>query len=175
MSRFRLALAFLVASAVPLLGGDLADQAYGILKEKCQICHGAAMQQSRLDLRTRDKVLLGGERGSAVVGGDPKASWLWKMVTHSVKPSMPPGGKLPDEDVEVLRRWIMAGAPFPESAASDEESTARAPPRASECPASDKELLVPRGGVNACQELPISLRKSDNRRKFLSGFHNSPS
>ena len=29
---------------------------------------------------------------------------------------MPPGGKLPDEEIAVLRDWISAGAPWPESA-----------------------------------------------------------
>ena len=112
---------------VPLLAGasDLAEQANTILKENCQVCHGAAMQQSGLDLRTRDKILLGGERGAAVTGASLGGSWLWKLVNHQVKPFMPPTGKLDDEKIEVLRKWILAGAPMPEGVVSDEEAERR--------------------------------------------------
>ncbi len=110
--------------AAPFSGAaaDLAEEANAILQENCRMCHGAAMQQSGLDLRTRAGILQGGERGPAVTGANPGRSWLWKLVTHRTKPSMPPGGKLPDEQIEVLRKWIMAGAPMPESAVSDEEA-----------------------------------------------------
>ena len=109
---------------VPFLlpASDLAEQAEAILKENCQICHGAAIQQSGLDLRSREKILTGGERGAAVVGSSLEGSWLWRLVTHQVKPFMPPGSKLDDTDIEVLRKWIMASAPMPESSISDEEA-----------------------------------------------------
>ncbi len=35
---------------------------------------------------------------------------------------MPPGSKLPDEQIEILRQWILAGAPMPLSTISDEEA-----------------------------------------------------
>ena len=113
-----------LAITLPLLlsAADLAEQANSILKENCQVCHGAALQQSGLDLRTRDKILLGGERGAAVTGASLSGSWLWRLVTHSTKPFMPPAGKLGDEKIEVLRKWILAGAPMPETAVSDEEA-----------------------------------------------------
>ena len=116
------ALAFVLALPVLLSASDLSEQAEAILKENCQICHGAALQQSGLDLRTRERILLGGERGAAVVGSSLTGSWLWKLVTHQVKPFMPPGSKLDDGKIEVLRKWIMAGAPMPETAVSDEEA-----------------------------------------------------
>jgi mono/diheme cytochrome c family protein len=100
----------------------LAEQANAILKENCQICHGAAIQQSGLDLRTRERILAGGERGAAVVGSNLKGSWLWRLVSHEVKPFMPPGGKLATEKLEVLRKWVIAGAPMPQAAVTDEEA-----------------------------------------------------
>ncbi len=110
--------------ALPLLAAasDLAEQADAILAENCQMCHGAAVQQSGLDLRTREKILAGGERGAAVRGASLSGSWLWRLVTHSVKPFMPPGGKLADEQIEVLRKWILAGAPMPAATVTDEEA-----------------------------------------------------
>ena len=114
--------AWTLAAPLSLAAADLAEEANVILKQNCQMCHGAAMQQSGLDLRTRADILQGGERGPAVTGANPGRSWLWKLVTHQVKPSMPPGRKLPDEQIEVLRKWILAGAPMPASTISDEEA-----------------------------------------------------
>ncbi len=115
-------LTLLAASPLLASASDLADQANAILEKNCQICHGAALQQSGLDLRTREAILLGGERGAAVVGASPEGSWLWRLVTHQVKPFMPPGSKLADEQIEVLRKWIIAGAPMPAATISDEEA-----------------------------------------------------
>ena len=122
MVRLRLEFALIALCLSPLSAADLAEQADSILERNCRMCHGAAMQQSGLDLRTREKTLLGGERGAAVMPQNFGKSWLWKLVTHSVKPEMPPGRKLADEDIELLRKWILAGAPFPESARTDEEA-----------------------------------------------------
>ena len=109
---------------VPLLvsASDLAEEASTILKENCHLCHGSAMQQSGLDLRTRAKILQGGERGAAVTAASPDRSWLWRLVNHQVKPFMPPTGKLDDEKIEVLRKWILAGAPMPKAGVSDDEA-----------------------------------------------------
>ncbi len=113
---------WILVAPLSIAAADLAEEANAILQENCRMCHGAAMQQSGLDLRTRAGILQGGERGPAVTGANPSRSWLWKLVTHRAKPSMPPGRKLPDDRIEVLRKWIMAGAPMPESAVSDEEA-----------------------------------------------------
>ena len=80
------------------------------------------MQMSRLDLRTRDKILLGGERGPAVTPTNLKLSFLWKFVTQRSQPTMPPGSKLPAGEIEILRKWILAGAPYPKLAQTDEEA-----------------------------------------------------
>ena len=111
-----------VLAVAPAFGEDLAEQAYSILEKNCQVCHGAAMQMSKLDLRTREQAIAGGERGPAVHPGNLERSWLWKLVSHEAKPEMPPGAKLADEDLETLRQWIMAGAPYSEMAVTDEEA-----------------------------------------------------
>ncbi len=90
---------------------SLSQQAYAVLQQNCTGCHGAA-RASELDLRTADGVLAGGENGKVIVPGDPQASRLFQFVTHQEKPTMPPGKKLNDADIETLRRWIAAGAAF---------------------------------------------------------------
>jgi hypothetical protein len=73
--------------------------------------HGAA-KTSGLDLRTREGVLAGGENGPVIAPSDVENSKLFQLVTHELKPTMPPGKKLSDADIDVLRRWIEAGGPF---------------------------------------------------------------
>ena len=75
-------------------------------------CHGAA-KTSGLDLRTSETALAGGTHGAALVAGDPDQSRLFKLITHLGEPAMPPGKKLADDDIETLRVWLEAGAPYP--------------------------------------------------------------
>ncbi|NDD63410.1 MAG: DUF1549 domain-containing protein, partial [Acidobacteria bacterium] len=89
----------------------LSRQAYAVFEQNCFGCHGAA-RTSELDLRTADGVLKGGVKGKVIVPGNPEASRLMQFVTQREKPAMPPTGKLRDEEIETLRRWIVAGAPF---------------------------------------------------------------
>ncbi|MFN0109860.1 MAG: DUF1553 domain-containing protein [Blastocatellia bacterium] len=90
---------------------SLSQQAYSILQQNCFGCHGAA-RASELDLRTADGVLTGGENGKVIVPGDAQASRLFQFITHQEKPTMPPGKKLSDADIETLRKWIAEGASF---------------------------------------------------------------
>src|SRR4051794_18854891 len=88
---------------------NLPQKAYKILKENCFACHGAA-KTSGLDLRTRESMLKGGQRGPAVTPSNLNRSLLFTMASHSAEPFMPPGKKLPDADVAILRQWILDGA-----------------------------------------------------------------
>src|SRR5215470_17388871 len=105
---------FLPGADAGLTQGDsreLSRQAYAVLKQNCFGCHGAA-KTSGLDLRTAEGALAGGENGIVIVPADPQASRLYQFITHQEKPTMPPGKKLADADIETLRRWIAAGASF---------------------------------------------------------------
>ncbi|HYP12682.1 MAG TPA: PSD1 and planctomycete cytochrome C domain-containing protein [Bryobacteraceae bacterium] len=91
---------------------DNSARAAEILKSNCLSCHGAA-KASGLDLRTRETMLAGGEKGPAVVPADPSRSLLWLLSSHQQKPGMPPGKKLPEADLAVLKTWIEEGAVLP--------------------------------------------------------------
>ena len=132
--------AALLAVLIPLLlqASELSERAAGILKENCYVCHGAAMQMSKLDLRTRDSILRGGERGAAVVPNYPEQSRLYTYAIHKQKPAMPPGKKLPEEDLEVLRRWIAAGAIL-ENTSPEEMDKKAALAKLEERPVSEEE------------------------------------
>jgi len=90
---------------------DLSRQAYSVFKQNCFACHGTA-KMSGLDLRTAEGIRTGGDNGQVLVPMDLQASRLFQFVTHQEKPTMPPGRKLSDADIDILRRWIEAGASF---------------------------------------------------------------
>jgi mono/diheme cytochrome c family protein len=82
-----------------------------LLQGKCARCHGQKPRRADLDLTTPAGILRGGESGPAVVPGRPDESPLYEKVHGG---TMPPGKKdrLGEAEVDVLRRWIAAGAPF---------------------------------------------------------------
>ena len=99
------------------------DQAVRILEKNCFSCHGAAVALSGLRLDSRAAILQGGKRGPAMLPGHSAASPILKAVTHAdPKLAMPPGGKLSDADIAVLRDWIDNGAAW--SGASTATATA---------------------------------------------------
>ncbi|MBI1896918.1 MAG: PSD1 domain-containing protein [Acidobacteria bacterium] len=104
-----------------LAAQDLPRQAAAILEKNCLVCHGQALKSSGLDLRTRESILKGGDGGEAVVPGKPEQSRLYRFVAGLAQPSMPPGKPLPSGQVEVLRRWIEAGAPLEARAPSPDK------------------------------------------------------
>ncbi len=81
-----------------------------ILETSCLKCHGAAVQLSKLDLRSRSGALTGGVHGAAISPGNAQSSKLYRMVAGLEKPSMPLEGKLKPEQVEAIRLWIEQGA-----------------------------------------------------------------
>jgi hypothetical protein len=95
-----------------------------IFEASCWKCHGAAIQLSKLDLRTREGALTGGVHGPSIAPGKAEASRLFRMVAGTEKPSMPMDGKLTPEQVEMIRRWIDAGAPWDATVSAGKVSTA---------------------------------------------------
>src|SRR5579883_258431 len=104
------ALFFLLVPALSYAADDVSTQAATVLKQNCAGCHGAAMKASGLDVRSREALLTGGERGAAIKPGKPEESRLYRQVAGLDTPSMPPGRKLKPEQIDVLRQWIEAGA-----------------------------------------------------------------
>ena len=91
-----------------------------ILNVKCLLCHGRRNQQGGLDLRTRASLLKGGSSGPAIVPGKPDESLLIKRVVAEEMPPSKDQARLSvrpvtSAELEKLRRWIAAGAPFEES------------------------------------------------------------
>src|ERR1051326_1471284 len=96
-----------------------------ILQDSCWKCHGAAIQLSKLDLRTREAALKGGEHGPAVVPGKAEESRLFRLVSGLEKPAMPMDGKLTPEQIAAIKNWIDEGAQWDASAAAASATTSR--------------------------------------------------
>ena len=84
-----------------------------LLEQNCWKCHGADKVSAGLVLTTREGILNGGEVGPAVNLEDPSSSLLLQMVSYKDDHyQMPPIGKLPQEKIDVLAKWIEMGLPF---------------------------------------------------------------
>lgn len=88
-----------------------------LLAGKCQKCHGAGEPEAGLRLDGRDGAIRKLDSGElAVMPGHPEQSALLKRVTAAdAGERMPPKGEpLSATEVQHLRRWIAAGAPWPQ-------------------------------------------------------------
>ncbi|HVS35878.1 MAG TPA: DUF1549 domain-containing protein, partial [Gemmataceae bacterium] len=80
-----------------------------LLQSHCLKCHNPAKHRGGLDLTTRAGLLKGGQDGAVVAPGNSADSLLYAKIRDG---KMPPDGPLADAEIELLRRWIDAGAPW---------------------------------------------------------------
>ncbi|MEK0449057.1 MAG: hypothetical protein RL088_1325 [Verrucomicrobiota bacterium] len=95
----------------------LSAEARGVLAHNCTKCHGQHKQKGGLRLDLRDAAMKGGESGAAIKAGKPDESELLRrvMLPKDDDEIMPPEkGPLDPKDAATLRKWIAAGAPWPE-------------------------------------------------------------
>jgi cytochrome c553 len=89
-----------------------------LLVTHCYECHSvdATKLQAGLLVDSRASLLQGGDSGAAIQPHDADASLLIEAVRYESY-EMPPRGKLSDDDIAALERWVNMGAPWPEEAA----------------------------------------------------------
>lgn len=87
-----------------------------ILAERCYTCHSAEAQKGGLRLDHKPLALQGGDSGAVLIPGQASASALFERITSDdpAKRMPPKGAPLAPEQIETLRAWIDAGAPWPE-------------------------------------------------------------
>jgi hypothetical protein len=89
-------------------------QVLPVLKARCYECHGAGKIKGDLQLTSRSAILERGDLDPAVNLAKPEQSLLLKAVLYKdSKLEMPPTGKLPANEIDVLVRWVNAGLPMP--------------------------------------------------------------
>ncbi len=89
-----------------------------LLAEHCYKCHGAEEQESGLRLDTFAGLMSGGDSGPAIVGNEPAQSLIVAATSYKNEElQMPPDGKLSDQEIAAIVRWIAMGAPHPNAGA----------------------------------------------------------
>jgi len=117
-----------------------------VFESSCWKCHGAAIQLSKLDLRTREAALKGGQRGAAIVPGKADASRLYRVVAGLEKPAMPMDGKLTADQITTIKQWIDQGAAWdvtPDATAETKNSRARAAGQLTAAQLALEEMTLP--------------------------------
>ncbi|MFH5805641.1 DUF1592 domain-containing protein [Alienimonas sp. DA493] len=84
-----------------------------VLAQRCLECHGPTSRRGGFDLSHRDRLAAGGVNGAAVVAGKAEESPLWQYVESDAMP--PDGPPLSEDEKRTLKRWLDAGAAWPEA------------------------------------------------------------
>ncbi len=116
--------------------------ARSVLEEHCVKCHGPNREKSHFRLDRRELALKGGELAdatgrAAIKPGDAEQSLVIQYVTATEEDPfkeihpMPPDGnpRLSPSEIEILRRWIDGGAPWPRAVVLQESKTTTPPSR----------------------------------------------
>ena len=84
-----------------------------ILAERCFECHSGVAKKLEANLRLDHGSFLasGGDSGSVIAEG--AAGLLMQAVRYEAY-EMPPTGKLPDEEIAILQKWVADGAVWPD-------------------------------------------------------------
>ena len=87
-----------------------------LLAKQCFGCH-TQTKMGGLRVDSREGLLAGGKSGPAVEPRAPERSLLIRAVRYEDETlRMPPSGKLSDEEIEALTRWVDDGAVWPADA-----------------------------------------------------------
>ncbi len=85
-----------------------------ILISRCYECHSADSQSAEGELRldSQPAMVRGGTRGNTIELKDGfEKSIFWQAITYdNSELQMPPTGKLPAEEIELLKQWLTDGA-----------------------------------------------------------------
>ena len=87
-----------------------------ILEGRCLRCHSGDRPKGGLSLETRAGLLRGGAGGPAFDEEEPGWSPLLDAVSGDEPPMPPTGGPLEPSEVDAVRAWLDAGAPWDDGA-----------------------------------------------------------
>jgi hypothetical protein len=101
-----------------------------VLANDCLPCHGGKKTNGGLKVDAREALVKGGDRGPAIVAGDPDGSLLIQAIrrTHD-EVKMPPERRLSDETIAAFAKWIKDGAIWPAAGGQPLASTVKPAPR----------------------------------------------
>jgi mono/diheme cytochrome c family protein len=99
----------LAATTPAAVSPSFANDVLPIFQESCAMCHGTF---GGWDASSYESVMTTGDNAPVVVPGDPENSLLAQKIlgTQAEGSLMPPSGKLPEDEIQVILDWISAGA-----------------------------------------------------------------
>lgn len=86
-----------------------------IIVARCLNCHGEKDSQGDIRLDSAEALLRDGA-DALLKPGEPAQSKLFQAIQYNGETKMPPDGKLPEAEIQILHEWILRGAPFPAGA-----------------------------------------------------------
>lgn len=85
------------------------DHVFPVFEQACLNCHNPDKAKGGLDLSTFNATLKGGSGGKCVEPGNPGSKLIAVMLQTS-EPKMPPeGDKVPNDKIDLLKKWIVGG------------------------------------------------------------------
>ncbi len=87
-----------------------------IFQKRCAKCHGGKDEEGEVVAEVSlividyERLMMGSEFGPVVTAGDPEDSWLLEMIGEGDMPPEGEGDKVPEEEIAVIRQWIVEGA-----------------------------------------------------------------
>ena len=100
---------------------DFMTHVRPILRARCYSCHGPEAHEANLRLDDRDHAFRGGDSGAVVVPASTDSLLLKRITSHDADFVMPPeGSPLSDDEIALIRRWIEAGADWPNDESSQQ-------------------------------------------------------
>jgi len=116
-------LAFGIWASACLLPGaeiDFAREVKPLLQKRCWGCHGPDQQMGSLRLDQKARAMVAGRGEPAIVPGAAYQSLLYRRISGSeFGPQMPLTGPLEPQEIALIKRWIDAGAVWPDEPRSD--------------------------------------------------------
>ena len=94
----------------PVTSNSLASRVAEVFAANCFSCHNRIDRKGGLSLQTYEALMRGGDRGPELTPDVPEESRLLLLVEGFEEPMMPKGGTLLDEEIDLIREWIEAGA-----------------------------------------------------------------
>jgi formylglycine-generating enzyme required for sulfatase activity len=130
---------------------DFEQEIAPIFRSACLSCHGVRVGLGNVRIHDKELLSMQSSLGPIVTPGDPDKSSLYLslMLPKGNPKAMPPAGPLPDEQKELVRRWIAEGAKWPEGF---EFGAPRPAPRKREVP---KDLEDDRKLVETVREMIV--------------------
>lgn len=98
-----------------------------IFNNNCARCHVGGGHRAGLKLDDYASVMAGSENGPVIVPGDPDGSTLVRAIRYkNTELQMPPKGKMADEDIATIEKWVKESGKDMTSSTTTTESAAAA-------------------------------------------------